>query len=53
MKYQFRAAMALLLTFPIIGCEPESIMDRSADTAHDPGDEIANTIEDARDETVE
>ena len=45
--------MALLLTLPLVACEPDSVMERSAQTLDDAADEIAVTIEDAREEVEE
>jgi hypothetical protein len=45
--------MALLLTLPLMACEPESVMERAGETLDDAGDAITDTIEDARDDTEE
>jgi hypothetical protein len=48
-----RTAMALVLTLPLIACEPKSVMERSGETLDDAGDEITDTIEDAREDVEE
>jgi len=45
--------LALLLTLPLIACEPDSIMDRSAAAPEDAGDQITNQLEDSSEETEE
>jgi hypothetical protein len=48
-----RAAMALLLTLPLVGCEPQSVMEKAGETLEDASDEITDTIGDATDNVEE
>lgn len=45
-----RTAMALFLTLPLLACAPESLMEQSSETLDDASDDIANMIDDTREE---
>ena len=48
-----RTLIALLLTLPLFGCEPESVMERNGETPADAVENTADTIEDAKEDDGE